>query len=58
MPSRLGNTVVAGIRASIDSAHRQDAPGTLPEQPAYTPRAFARRYEAHKRRCGWYAINE
>jgi glycosyltransferase involved in cell wall biosynthesis len=24
-------------------------------RPAYEPSAFARRYEAHKRRCGWYA---
>jgi glycosyltransferase involved in cell wall biosynthesis len=23
--------------------------------PAYAPSAFARRYEAHKRACGWYA---
>jgi len=44
--------------APIVSAQGQDALGTLHEQPAYTPSAFAQRYEAHKRRCGWYATDE
>ena len=55
---RFSNTAVVELLAPIVSAHRQDGLGTLPEQPAYTPSAFAHRYEAHKRRCCWYATGE
>ncbi len=55
---RLSNAAVVDMLAPIVSAQRQDALGTLLEQPAYAPSAFARRYEAHKRRCGWYATDE
>jgi glycosyltransferase involved in cell wall biosynthesis len=54
---RFSNTAVVELLAPIVSAQRQDALGTLPEQPAYTPSAFAKRYEAHKRHCGWYATD-
>ena len=43
-------TVVAEVTAPI--------PDTAIATPAYEPSAFARRYEAHKRACGWYATAE
>jgi hypothetical protein len=55
---RFSNTAIVELLASIVSAQRQDVLGMMPEQLAYTPSAFAQRYEAHKQRCGWYATDE
>src|SRR5262249_15136393 len=55
---RFSNAAFVDLLAPIVSAQRQDELGTVQGQPAYTPSSFARRYEAHKRRCGWYATDE
>jgi glycosyltransferase involved in cell wall biosynthesis len=55
---RFSNAALVDVLAPIVSAQCQDAPGTVQGQPSYTPSAFARRYEAHKWRCGWYATDE
>lgn len=47
---------LAGIVGELASAPLDVASPV--ETPAYVPSAFARRYEAHKRVCGWYATAE
>ena len=49
--------LVAAVRPILAASHTDPAAHTA-GQPAYAPSAFARRYEAHKRRCGWYATDE
>lgn len=49
LSGRLGNVLVENDR-------RADTPrGESRPAPAYEPSDFARRYEEHKRNCGWYA---
>jgi hypothetical protein len=55
---RFSNAAFVAALAPIVSMQRQDEPGVREAQPAYEPSAFARRYETHKRRCGWYATDE
>jgi glycosyltransferase involved in cell wall biosynthesis len=56
---RFSNAAVVDVLAAIlGGAQRQAMAGAVPGPPAYTPSAFARRYEAHKRHCGWYATDE
>ncbi|MFL5800459.1 MAG: glycosyltransferase family 4 protein, partial [Roseiflexaceae bacterium] len=55
---RFSNAAFVAALAPIVTLQRQDEPGTVRAQPAYAPSAFAQRYEAHKRRCGWYATDE
>lgn len=55
---RFSNAAFVAALTPILTMQRQDAVGTIPKQPAYEPSAFAQRYEAHKRRCGWYATDE
>jgi glycosyltransferase involved in cell wall biosynthesis len=55
---RFSNAAFVAALAPMIIEQRQDDVGTIPMQPAYEPSAFAQRYEAHKRRCGWYATDE
>jgi glycosyltransferase involved in cell wall biosynthesis len=55
---RFSNAAFVDVLAPIVNAQRQDELGAAPGQPAYAPSSFARRYEAHKRHCGWYAADE
>jgi glycosyltransferase involved in cell wall biosynthesis len=55
---RFSNAAFVAALAPIVSMQCQNELGTVEVQPAYEPSAFARRYEAHKRRCGWYATDE
>jgi hypothetical protein len=53
---RFSNAAFVDALAPIVSA--KDELGAVQAPPAYAPSTFARRYEAHKRRCGWYATDE
>jgi glycosyltransferase involved in cell wall biosynthesis len=55
---RFSNAAFVAALAPIVRMQRRDELGAAPVQPAYEPSAFAQRYEAHKRRCGWYATDE
>jgi glycosyltransferase involved in cell wall biosynthesis len=55
---RFSNTAFVDVLAPIIHAQHQGELGAVQGQPAYTPSSFARRYEAHKRHCGWYASDE
>jgi hypothetical protein len=55
---RFSNAAFVATLTRIVSAQRQDELGMGEVQPAYEPSGFARRYEAHKQRCGWYATDE
>jgi hypothetical protein len=56
---RFSNAAIVDVLIPIlGSTQRQGTTDAVPEPPAYAPSAFAQRYEAHKRHCGWYATDE